>query len=156
MNTPGDCTDMRLLHAQLLEASFGATVSATINVYTRNWIRTLSATGPGIVTNYWTDGNSAFNNYGNGYQSALQSMNLGSLRYPGGEKSDACGPALRHLCRCMSHQLSKHKACYCPAAASPAHSALTAPGCERVLVTHNGIERTMPAPQNEVKCSSWK
>ena len=83
--------------AQLLEASFGATASVTINVYTRNWIRTLSSIGPGVVANYWTDGNSAFNNYGNGYQAALQSMNLGALRYPGGEKSDSCAPALRCL-----------------------------------------------------------
>ena len=58
------------------------------------WIRTLSPTGPGLVANYWTDGNSAFNDYGNGYTAALQSMNLGTLRYPGGEKSDSCVPAL--------------------------------------------------------------
>ena len=106
MSTSGDGADMQELRAQLLEASFGAIVSATINVYTRNWTRTLSATGPGMVTNYWTDGNSAFNNYGNGYLPAFQSMNLGSLRYPGGEKSDSCGPALRCLCACTSHQLS--------------------------------------------------
>ena len=109
MSTPDGHADMAVLPAQLLEASFGATVSATITVYTRNWIRTLSATGPGICTNYWTDGNSAFNNYGNGYQSALQSMNLGSLRYPGGEKADACGPALRCPCGRMFCQLSKFK-----------------------------------------------
>ena len=50
---------MQGLRAQLLEASFGAAASATISVFTRNWIRTLSATGPGMVTNYWNDGNSA-------------------------------------------------------------------------------------------------
>ena len=83
------------LHAQLIEASFGATTSATIGVYTRNYIRGLSTMGPGLATNYWTDGNSAFNNYGSGYLAALQSMSLGSLRYPGGEKADSCVPLPR-------------------------------------------------------------
>lgn len=131
---------MQVLRAQLLEASFGATVSATINVFTRNWIRTLSATGPGIVANYWTDGNSAFNNYGNGYLSALQSMNLGSLRYPGGEKSDSCAPALRCLRNSMSHQLSKQEACRRPAAATSRSFCLKAPGCAGVLVKRYCID----------------
>ena len=97
MSIPGSGDDALLPRAQLLDASFGATTAATINVYTRSWIRTMSTTGPGIVTNYYTDGNSAFNNYGGGYLSALQSLNVGTLRYPGGEKADSCAPALRCL-----------------------------------------------------------
>ncbi|KAK9823048.1 hypothetical protein WJX81_003290 [Elliptochloris bilobata] len=75
---------------KLAEASFGAAASATINVNTGSWIRHMSPSGPGIVVNYWNDGpGSAYNNYGNGYFSALHSLSPGTLRYPGGEKSDS-------------------------------------------------------------------
>ena len=43
-----------------------------------------------MALNFWNDGNDAFNNMGVGYVAALESMNVGSLRYPGGEKSDSC------------------------------------------------------------------
>ena len=83
------------LHVQLIEASFGATMSATIGVYTRSYIRRMSPTGPGVALNYWTDGNSAFNNYGTGFLQALEAMNVGTLRYPGGEKADSCARCLQ-------------------------------------------------------------
>ena len=85
------------LRVQLLEASFGATTYATISVNTRTWLRTMSPSGPGVATNYYTDGNSAFNNYGNGFLQALQAMNVGTLRYPGGEKADSCARCLQAL-----------------------------------------------------------
>ena len=78
--------------AQLHEASFGAASAATVSVQNGGWIKGISHSGPGIASNFWTDGNSAWNNYGNGYLAALQAMNVGSLRYPGGEKSDTCAP----------------------------------------------------------------
>ena len=80
---------------QLIEASFGATTYATIGVNTRTWLRTMSSFGPGVALNYYTDGNSAFNNYGTGFLQALQAMNVGTLRYPGGEKSDSCARCLQ-------------------------------------------------------------
>ncbi|KAK9834900.1 hypothetical protein WJX81_007315 [Elliptochloris bilobata] len=76
-------------HIEVLEASFGTAASAPVSLQNGGWIRGVSHSGPGVATNFWTDGNSGFNNGGVGYLAALQTMNVGTLRYPGGEKSDS-------------------------------------------------------------------
>ena len=89
-NEQSKCFAALTVHpAQLHEASFGAASAATVNL-NNGYIKPVSPYGPGVACNFWTDGNSAFNNMGSGYLAALQAMNAGSLRYPGGEKSDTC------------------------------------------------------------------
>ena len=108
----------------MIEASFGATIYSAINANTRGYIRHLSTFGPGLCLNYWNDGNSAFNNYGSGFLAALQSMNLGSLRYPGGEKADSCAPTAFGHPKSLNNDFALDE-CILPCAAGPAH------GCSR-------------------------
>ncbi len=77
--------------AQVDSASFGADAASALGVDVSVWVRRLSHTGgPGICVNYYTDGPSEHNNGGRGYLEALQQLRPGTLRYPGGEKSDSC------------------------------------------------------------------
>ena len=80
LNADGFCS------TQLLGASFGAVLSVNINVYcdANAVIRTLAPKGPGVCLNYWNDGSSGFDNGGSGFLAALEAMNVGTLRYPGG------------------------------------------------------------------------
>jgi hypothetical protein len=81
----------RRARAQVDSASFGADAASVLGVDVSALVRRLAPTGgPGICVNYYTDGPSEHNNGGRGYLEALQQLRPGTLRYPGGEKSDSC------------------------------------------------------------------
>ncbi|KAK9834894.1 hypothetical protein WJX81_006971 [Elliptochloris bilobata] len=73
--------------AQVCDASLDLLEAEDIPIDCSARIRKLSSCGPGICTNFLADGARCCDN-GIGYTQSLVDMKVGTLRYPGGEKSD--------------------------------------------------------------------